>query len=37
MRKFRVGAIFGFACGVIAGAGLLAILEERVEMKKGEM
>lgn len=35
MRKFRAGAIFGFACGVIAGAGLFAILEGRIETKKG--
>ena len=37
MKKFRAGAIFGFACGVIAGAGLFAILEGRVDTKRGAL
>lgn len=37
MKKFRAGAIFGFACGVIAGAGLFAILEGHVETKRGAL
>ena len=37
MGKFRAGALFGFACGVIAGAGLFAILEGHVEMKRGAL
>lgn len=37
MKKFRVGAIFGFTCGVVAGAGLFAILEGRIETKRGDL
>lgn len=37
MKKFRAGAIFGFACGIVAGAGLFAILEGRIETKRGAL